>query len=47
MIRVLQVLRTFTVFLWKRDVDSWRKHRVACRNLLPRSDRKAAQENGE
>ena len=44
---MIQVLRTFAAFLWKRDVESSRKHRVACRNLLPRADRKAVQENGE
>lgn len=44
---MIQAMRTFAAFLWKRDVESWRKHRIACRNMLPRDERKAVQENGE
>ena len=44
---MIQVLRTFAVFLWKRDIETWRKHRVACRSLLPKAERHTAQENGE
>ena len=44
---MIQAIRTFAAFLWKRDVASWRRHRLACRNMLPKEARKEVQANGE
>lgn len=44
---MIRALQTFVRFLWTRSVTDWRSHRTACRNLLPRAERKEVTENGE
>jgi hypothetical protein len=36
---MFDALRTFLTFLRTRTVSDWRKHRAACRALLPKSER--------
>ena len=38
-VNTLYALRTFVHFLFTRTVANWRKHRQACRALLPQSER--------
>ena len=44
---MIATLRTFAVFLWRNDLASWRSHRRACMDRLPKAEKASDLENGK
>lgn len=44
---MIAALRSFFVFLWRNDLVSWRAHRRACMDRLPKREQAQDCENGK